>query len=82
VENQRLLTEIYEQSQKTKKYIMAGRVVSFIYLLLIIVPLIFAAFYLPPLVKNYIAPYQELLGQTPGAGGLNVNELLNQFQQQ
>ena len=83
-ENQELLKAIYEQNQKTRKYIMAGRVISFIYLILISAPLIFAAVYLPPLMKNYLAPYQELLGQTQNAEGLNVNavnDLLNQFQQ-
>ncbi len=84
VENQKLLTEIREQTEKTKKYIRAGRIISFLYLVLIIAPLLFAAFYLPPLIRNYMAPYQELLGNTNGATGLDVdsiNELLGQFKQ-
>lgn len=83
-ENQQLLKEIYQQTEKTRKYIMAGRVISFIYLILIVAPLIFAAIYLPSLLKNYLGPYQELLGQTQNAEGLDVdavNDLLNQFQQ-
>ena len=85
VENQKILAEIYAQSEKTKKYILAGRIINFIYLLLIIVPLIFAAFYLPPLIKSYMGSYQELLGNTTGANGLDtgsINDLLKQFQQQ
>ncbi len=78
MENQKLLAEIQVQVAKTKKYILAGRVVSIIYLILIIAPLIFAAFYLPPLLKSYVAPYQELLGTTPGTGGLSVDEI-NQY---
>ncbi|HOZ36968.1 MAG TPA: hypothetical protein PLR18_04040, partial [bacterium] len=69
LENQVLLAEIREQTEKTKKYIRAGRVISFIYLILIVAPLIFAAVYLPPLLKSYVAPYQELLGTTPGTSG-------------
>ncbi|HRY62992.1 MAG TPA: hypothetical protein P5267_00060 [Patescibacteria group bacterium] len=84
-ENQKILTEIQVQVEKTKKYIRAGRIISFIYLILIVAPLLFAIFYLPPLLKNYLGPYQELLGTTPMTGGLDtnsVNDLLNQFQQQ
>lgn len=83
-ENQQLLQEIYKQTEKTRKYIMAGRIISFIYLILIIAPLVFAAIYLPPLMKSYLAPYQELLGQTQNTDGLDtdaINDLLRQFEQ-
>ncbi len=83
-ENQELLREIYKQTEKTRKYIITGRVISFVYLVLIVAPLIFAAVYLPPLMKSYLAPYQEILGQTQNTEGLDmdaVNNLLNQFQQ-
>lgn len=56
-----LLWKIYKSTEKTRKYILWGRVMSLIYLLLIVVPLILAFIYLPPLVKNAIGPYQELL---------------------
>ncbi|NMC51509.1 hypothetical protein GYA54_02130 [Candidatus Kuenenbacteria bacterium] len=84
LENQEILMEIREQTKKTKKYILAGRVISFIYLILIVAPLVLAAIYLPPLIQNYLAPYQELLGNTQNVDGLDVNsinELLDQFKQ-
>lgn len=84
IENQKILAEIQTQVDKTRKYILTGRIISFIYLILIIAPLIFAAVYLPPLVKNYMAPYQELLGSTKDANGLetnSINQLIDQFKQ-
>ena len=57
-----LLLKIYADTRKTRRYIMIGKIISFIYLILIIAPIIFAIIYLPPLLKNVIQPYQELLG--------------------
>lgn len=85
---EQLLLKIYENTEKTRKYIMWGRVMAFIYLLLIIVPLILAVIYLPPLLSNVIEPYKELLGDDPKAtklleqidklqnSGLDLNNLL------
>jgi len=56
-----MIRKIYENSEKTRKYILFGRIISFIYLILIIAPLIFAIIYLPPLMGNAIQPYRELL---------------------
>ncbi len=80
-EQKEILLKIYEQTQKTRRYIMIGKIISFVYLLLLVVPMILAAIYLPPLLKNVIAPYQELLGQTSNSGiDMNqVNDLLKQF---
>lgn len=61
-ENQRLLRLLLEQAEKTRRYIFWGRIVSFVYLLLVIAPLIAAMIYLPSLIRNTIGPYQELLG--------------------
>ncbi len=56
-----LLLKIYADTRKTRRYIMFGKIISFIYLILIIAPIIFAVIYLPPLLKNVVQPYQELL---------------------
>lgn len=61
-EQKEILLAIYEQVRKTRRYILVGRVISFIYLIMIIAPIILAAIYLPPLLKNAIEPYKELLG--------------------
>jgi len=57
-----LLNKIYKQTEKTRKYILWGRVIGLIYLILIIAPILVAVVYLPPLIKNVLSPYQELLG--------------------
>lgn len=77
-EQREILLKIYAETQKTKRYIIVGRVINFIYLLLIVVPLIFAAIYLPPLIQNYLGPYQELLG---GVGKLNgLSDIMEQLE--
>ena len=73
-----LLQEIYKNSLKTKKYIFWGRVMSFIYLLLVLVPLILAVIYLPPFIENTIGPYKELL-QDSGLKSVNLDDLLKTY---
>lgn len=65
---------IYEQVEKTRKYIFWGRVVEAVKLTIIVVPIILGILYLPPLIKSFFSFYQGLLGGAgggliPGAGG-------------
>ncbi|OIO16398.1 hypothetical protein COV56_00020 [Candidatus Kuenenbacteria bacterium CG11_big_fil_rev_8_21_14_0_20_37_9] len=82
-EQKEILDEIYKETRKTRHYIMVGKIISFIYLLLIIVPIIFAIIYLPSLIKNAIAPYQDLLNNGQGAKGNfdmnSINDILKQL---
>ncbi|HAI74344.1 MAG TPA: hypothetical protein DCS28_02235 [Candidatus Moranbacteria bacterium] len=68
-ENLRLTKEIHQMSRKISRYVAFQKVLSVIYFLLIIVPIIISIIYLPPLVKNIISPYQELLN-----GGNNLEK--------
>lgn len=61
-EQEVLLQAIYKNSEKVRKYILWGRIMSTVYVILIFAPLIIAAIYLPPLIRNAVGPYQELLG--------------------
>ncbi len=61
-EQKEILFKIYEQSRKTKRYILIGRIISFIYFLIVVVPIILAIIYLPPLLENVLAPYQAITG--------------------
>jgi len=77
-----ILLKIYEQTQKTRRYILFGRILSVVYLILVIAPIIFAIFYLPPLFKQVVEPYKKLLGQDNGLPSDNadlMNNLLNQL---
>jgi hypothetical protein len=56
-----LLWKIYKSTERTRRYILWGRVVSFIYFLLIVVPIILAIIYLPPMLNNVLEPYRGLI---------------------
>lgn len=63
---------IYGLCRKTKRYLLIVQIMSWLRVLLILVPLILAIIFLPPLIKSYLAPYQELLG---GGGSSILNQL-------
>lgn len=81
-----LLQKIYESTEKTRKYILWGRIMSLIYLILILAPIIWAIVYLPPILDQALKPYQEILNlsnqgnnnilQTLRGGGIDLNQLL------
>jgi hypothetical protein len=71
-QNLRMTEDIYKMTKKIKGYIAFQKVISFIYLLLIVVPIILGIIYLPPLLGNMFNQYNQLLG----AEGFNVNDLL------
>ncbi|HPA25861.1 MAG TPA: hypothetical protein PLK76_03835 [bacterium] len=76
---EQLLWKIYENTEKTRKYILWGRVMSLIYLILIVAPIILAIIYLPPMLSNVIQPYKEFLGDDPKTTKLleQINKLQN-----
>ncbi|MFA5954122.1 MAG: hypothetical protein WC817_01115 [Patescibacteria group bacterium] len=61
-ENLQLSREMHTMMKKVRRSMAMRTVVSVIYLILIVAPLIIAFFYLPPLIKPYLQQYQELLG--------------------
>ena len=90
-ENLKLTREVHASVAKIRRYLRWQRLVSYIYLLVIMGPLIIAAIYLPPLIKPLLQQYQALSDTFPTTGqptsGLpnlqNLNpqtlqELLNQ----
>lgn len=78
-ENQRLLKLILHNTNKTRKYILLGRLVSAVYLLLVLGSVIVAAITLPPLLKTAVQPYKELLGLP--LSGQNGSNTINEVQQ-
>lgn len=87
-ENLEISQEILRLSQKVQRYIFWQRIIGWFYIVLIVGPIILAIIYLPPLLKNTISQYQDLLGQVDGTQGqinqlkqelpknLNLNDLL------
>ncbi|MDO8668533.1 MAG: hypothetical protein Q7K35_05630 [bacterium] len=68
-ENLEYSKEIYTMTRKIKSYITFQKVMSVIYILLIIVPIILSILYLPPLLKGVFDQYKDVLGV--GAGEIN-----------
>ena len=67
-ENRQYLEAIYESCEKSRKYILWGRIMTLFYLVIIVAPIIIAAIYLPPYISQLFEPYKELI-QTSGTGG-------------
>lgn len=53
---------IYEQNRKINNKLLWSAVASWIHVLIIVIPLILALLYLPPLLKNVWSQYSNLLG--------------------
>lgn len=64
--------------QKTKRYMLFSQIMAVVKILMIVAPVILAIIYLPPLIKQVVAPYQEFL---QGAGGQSeqINDILKQL---
>lgn len=67
---------VYEQNQKIKHRITMMVIGSYLRLLLIVVPIIFAVIYLPPLLRPVFEQYSALLG---GAGGVSQGQIQELF---
>ncbi len=66
---------IYEQNKNIKRRLTLMVIGNYLRLALIIVPIIFALFYLPAFVKNLVGQYSSVLGVS-GVQSSQVNELL------
>lgn len=84
-QNSKQINELYALTRKTHHYIVVGRILSLLKILLIIVPIILAVIYLPPFIQGITAPYQDLLGggekglfdSVKQLQGTNFDKLLN-----
>ncbi|PJE76084.1 hypothetical protein COV04_00950 [Candidatus Uhrbacteria bacterium CG10_big_fil_rev_8_21_14_0_10_48_11] len=60
-ENLQLARETHAMMKKVRRYMAMRTAIGFIYLLLIVAPVIFAIIYLPPLLQTYWQQYQDVL---------------------
>jgi len=65
--NREYLQAIYASCERSRKYILWGRIMSLVYILIILAPILFAIFYLPPMLKTIIKPYQQLFSTQESA---------------
>ena len=70
--NLALTEEIYKMVKKVKRYTNFQKMMSLVYFLLIVVPLILGIIYLPPLLSGVIKQYQDLLGTDTTDGAANT----------
>ncbi len=54
--------KILELEEKNKRYILWLKIVNLLKLLIILIPIILALVYLPPVMKDFFEKYRELFG--------------------
>ena len=80
-ENLKLTQEIHGMVGQIRRIMMYQRIVSVIYLVIILAPLIFAIIYLPPLIKPYLDQYNQILNDfAPSASGSSTTIDPNLYQ--
>lgn len=89
-QNLALTQEIHEMTHNIKSYITFQKVMSFVYFLLIVVPIIISLIYLPPLIQGMMGQYSSVLGGDQSAifenllktqsGRTDLNGLTTQIQ--
>lgn len=67
-ENLKLMKETHEMVHRINRHITFQKIMSVVYFLLIVVPLIVGAVYLPTIMKSFLSPYQELLNNGQNSG--------------
>ncbi len=72
--NLELNQEIFKMVKSIKIYVITQRIWFVLKILIIVVPITLGIIYLPPLLKDVVGKYQQLLGL--GSGGLNFENLL------
>lgn len=69
-QNEELIGEVRLLTKKIKQYLLFTQVMTILKVIFIVVPIILAVIYLPPMLKNFLAPYQNLLNPN-SLGGIN-----------
>lgn len=72
-QNEELIGEVHLLTKKIKQYLLFTKVMTILKVIFIVVPIILAVIYLPPILKNFLSPYQKLLN--PNSLG-NINPYL------
>jgi len=75
--NLALTEEIYKMTKSVKRYINFQKVMSVIYFVLIVVPIILSVLYLPPLLKGIFSQYESVLGGDDFIKIMNPSDLRN-----
>jgi len=64
-QNLELTKEIHDMTHKIKGYITFQKIMSFIYFILIVGPIVLSVIYLPAILNSALGQYKELLSESP-----------------
>ncbi|HYE59786.1 MAG TPA: hypothetical protein VEA18_01215 [Candidatus Kapabacteria bacterium] len=70
---------VYEQNRKILRRMTLMTIASYVRLFLILIPLLIALIYLPPLISGYVEQMNALLGSGENGGRMNLQDILSQF---
>lgn len=73
-ENLTYTKNIFEDTQKIRRYMMIRTVINVIWLIIVLTPLVLAFVYLPPVLRDIFGQYKSLLGE-----GQHALEIFNQL---
>lgn len=76
IDIQKDLTEVKNDVKKIKKYIFWGKVLNFIYLILIIAPVVLAIIFLPKIIQSFT---QNYLNQINPGSTTDLNKILDSY---
>lgn len=65
-ENLELTKEIHKMTKKVNRYMLWAQIFGFLKLLIIVIPIILAIMYLPPLLQGIFEQYKSILGISNG----------------
>jgi len=76
-QNMELSKEILEISRYIKKYVVFQRIMTFVKIFIILIPILLAFIYLPPLLQGLVEPFQSVIGIYTGVESGNFDVLQN-----
>lgn len=79
-ENLSLTKEVLEVTKKVKRFMLWQQIFGILKIAIIVVPIVLGIMYLPAILKEFYASYQELLNLKPGVDlkaleGLDLNAI-------
>jgi len=81
-ENLEYSRAVYSETLKIKRYILWGRVMSLLQLLIVLIPIILGIIYLPPLIQNFVGSFSVFgSGQDVPAASGGLNSILDQYKE-
>ncbi len=83
-DNAKLLQAIYANTEKTRRYILTGQILSIVKILIIVVPLVLGFIYLWPTMPSALGTYKEFMGGSASGNGISelpIQDLLDQLKQ-